>query len=194
MTTTHTAANVAAQIAQAITTLKQLSETLDQNPSSTHTQLATLGAGYSNDETWQQLARGVKYIVRAVNLYADRIAAEDEAQLAVYYDAIIPRCPDKSNGSVTYRLRNGHTIYPCHRTMPSWWNGEKFAPISSGALDAIENHIYARIVEPITDNANPDTLARIIQDGQTDARRTRATSALAQARHKLEDVARGIDR
>ena len=193
MNTTHTAATVAAQIADAIQTLEQLADTLEQNPSATAAQLALLCTA-RNDSTWHQLARGVSYAVRTVNIYAERIAAQDEAQLYVYYDAIIPRTPDSGHGSVTFRLRNGHPIYVCHRTPPAWWNGKKFAPISAGALDAIENHIHETIVNTTTSNADPHTVAAMIQDAQTDARRTRATSALAQARHKLEDVARGIDR
>ena len=194
MTTTHSAATVAAQIADAIQTLEQLADTLEQHPSATAAQLTLLGTARNENETWHQLARGVSYAVRTVNIYAERIAAQDEAQLAIYYDAIIPRTPDSGHGSVTFRLRDGHPIYVCHRTPPSWWNGEKFAPISSGALDAIENHIHETIVNTATSNADPHTVAAMIQDAQTDARRTRATSALAQARHKLEDVARGIDR
>jgi len=206
MTTTTTTGE---KIAQAIAALEQLEQHLDERRSNTAAALETLtkqlrdDAGKNGPRT---LPRGTTYQVEAINIYAQRLAADDIAELSVYYKAATPRnvddagTPAPSTGRVTYKLRTGTingkrpAIYISERSAPTWWNGSKFAPLSPGALNAIEQDIADTVVEVLTNSNDAATVAAMIDDAHDDAKRNRTSSALAQARHKISDVANEIDR
>jgi len=210
MTTTTTGD----KIAQAIAILEDLEQHLNERRSNTAAALETLTKQLRDDAENngpRTLPRGTTYQVEAINIYAQRLAADDIAELSVYYKAATPRNvddagnPAPSTGRVTYKLQTAKgsfitfdgkrpAIYVCERDAPTWWNGSRFAPLSPGALNAIEHDIYDTVVDVLTHNNETATVAAMIDDAHDDAKRNRTTSALAQARHKISDVARQIDR